>query len=137
MLSIPLIAFFDLQQHILQRAYRTWKTKTSTRIGSRKPVGNRNTVSGGVGGGVVTVTNNIAQGSFQGGTNINEDNDGVIGQQCNDGHIQVNDEGEVRQTNIQSSNHEANSDNEEEAYSYNKFKDTTCKTGVVLLDKKL
>ena len=68
---------------------------------------------------------------------INDDNVVVIGQQCNDGHIQVNDEDQVRQTNIQSSNQEANSDNEEEAYSYNKFKDTTCKTGVVLFDKKL
>jgi translation elongation factor EF-1alpha len=55
----------------------------------------------------------VDQGSFQGGTNINEDNDVVIGR-CNDGHIQVNDEDEVTQTNKQSSNQEVNSDNEEE-----------------------
>ncbi len=95
---------------MLQRMYRPWKIYTSTRHWIWKPAGNRNAVSS---SGSVTVTNSVDQGSFQGSTNINEDNDVVIGR-CNDGHIQVNDEDEVTQTNKQSSNQEANSDNEEE-----------------------
>lgn len=75
-------------------------------------MGNRNTVSGGSGG--VTITDSVAQGPFQGITNVNEDDDVVIGR-CTDGHIQENDEDEVTQRNIEPSNQEANSDNEEEA----------------------
>ena len=56
-------------------------------------------------------TDGIDQESFQSGTNINEDNDMVVGR-CDDGHIQVNDEDEVTQTTLSSANQEANHDNE-------------------------
>jgi hypothetical protein len=63
-------------------------------------------------GGGITTTNGIDQGSFQSGTNINEDNDVVVGR-CDDGHIQVNDEDEVTQkTTMSSANQEAIDDNE-------------------------
>jgi hypothetical protein len=48
---------------------------------------------------------------FQGSTNINEDNDVLIGQ-CIDGHVQINDNDEVAQTNIQSTNQESDSEDE-------------------------
>ena len=50
---------------------------------------------------------------FQGSTNINEDNDVLIGQ-CIDGHVQINDNDEVAQTNIQSTNQESDSEDDEE-----------------------
>jgi hypothetical protein len=56
-------------------------------------------------------TDGIDQESFQSGTNINEDNDMVVGR-CDDGHIRVNDEDEVTQTTLSSANQEANHDNE-------------------------
>jgi hypothetical protein len=62
-------------------------------------------------GGGITTTNGIDQESFQSGTNINEDNDVVVGR-CDDGHIQVNDEDEVTQTTMSSANQEAIDDNE-------------------------
>ena len=62
-------------------------------------------------GGDITTTNGIDQESFQSGTNINEDNDVVVGR-CDDGHIQVNDEDEVTQTTLSSANQEAIDDNE-------------------------
>jgi hypothetical protein len=67
---------------------------------------NRNRLGGGI-----TTTNGIDQGSFQSGTNINEDNDVVVGR-CDDGHIQVNDEDEVTQTTMSSANQEGIDDNE-------------------------
>src|SRR5687767_2445781 len=51
------------------------------------------------GGGIVT--NTVEQRLFQGSTNINEDNDVLIGR-CIDGHVEINDNDEVTQTNIQS-----------------------------------
>jgi hypothetical protein len=75
-------------------------------IESKMQEDNRNRQSGGVMG-----TNGIDQESFQSGTNINEDNDVVVGR-CDDGHIQVNDEDEVTQTTLSSANQEANDDNE-------------------------
>jgi hypothetical protein len=63
--------------------------------------------------GSVTATNGIGQESFQSGTNINEDNDGLIGR-CDDTHIQVNDDDEETQTTMSSANLEANDDNDEE-----------------------
>ena len=67
---------------------------------------NRNRLGGGI-----TATNGIYQESFQSGTNINEDNDVVVGR-CDDGHIQVDDEDEVTQTTMSSANQEAIDDNE-------------------------
>jgi len=67
---------------------------------------NRNRLGGGI-----TATNGIDQESFQSGTNINEDNDVVVGR-CDDGHIQVDDEDEVTQTTMSSANQEAIDDNE-------------------------
>ena len=67
---------------------------------------NRNRLGGGI-----TTTNGIDQETFQSGTNINEDNDVVVGR-CDDGHIQVNDEDEVTQTTMSSANQEATDDNE-------------------------
>ena len=55
--------------------------------------------------GGTTTTDAVDQESFQSGTNINEDNDVVVGR-CDDGHIQVNDEDEVAQTTISSANQE-------------------------------
>jgi hypothetical protein len=75
-------------------------------IESKMQEDNRNRQSGGV-----MATNGIDQESFQSGTNINEDNDVVVGR-CGDGHIQVNDEDEVIQTTLSSANQEANDDNE-------------------------
>jgi hypothetical protein len=60
------------------------------------------------GGGIVT--NTVEQRLFQGSTNINEDNDVLIGR-CIDGHVEINDEDEVTQTNIQSINQESDSEN--------------------------
>jgi hypothetical protein len=51
------------------------------------------------------------QSLFQGSTNFNEDNDVLIGQ-CIDGHVQINDNDEVAQTNVQSTNQESNSEDE-------------------------
>jgi hypothetical protein len=51
------------------------------------------------------------QRSFQGSANINEDNDVLIGQ-CIDGHVQINDNDEVAQTNIQSTDQESDSEDE-------------------------
>jgi hypothetical protein len=110
MLASPIISFFGPAAAYASDDVSHMENILQLDIGSGKPVGNRNTVSG---GGDVTVTNSVAQGSFQGTTNVNEDNDVVIGR-CNDGHIQVNDEDEVTQRNIESSNQEANSDDEEE-----------------------
>ena len=67
---------------------------------------NRNRLDGGI-----TATNGIDQESFQSGTNINEDNDVVVGR-CDDGHIQVDDEDEVTQTTMSSANQEAIDDND-------------------------
>jgi hypothetical protein len=50
---------------------------------------------------------------FQGSININEDNDVLIGQ-CIDGHVQINDNDEVAQTNVQSTNQESDSEDDEE-----------------------
>ena len=50
---------------------------------------------------------------FQGITNFNEDNDVLIGQ-CIDGHVQINDNDEVAQTNVQSANQESDSEDDEE-----------------------
>lgn len=55
----------------------------------------------------VTVTKGMNQELFQGGTNINQDNDVIVGR-CDGGHIQVNDEDEITQTNMNSVEHEAN-----------------------------
>jgi NDP-sugar pyrophosphorylase family protein len=52
------------------------------------------------------VTNSEEQKLFQGRTNINEDNDVIIGH-CIDGHVQINDDNQITQTNIQSSNQES------------------------------
>jgi hypothetical protein len=119
MLASPIISFFGPAAAYASDDVSHMENILQLDIGSGKPVANRNTVSGGSGGGGdVTITNSVAQGSFQGTTNVNEDNDVVIGR-CNDGHIQVNDEDEVTQRNIESSNQEANSDDEEEADSDN------------------
>jgi len=67
---------------------------------------NRNRLGGGI-----TATNGIDQESFQSGTNINEDNDVVVGR-CDDGHIQVDDEDEVTQTTMSSANQEAIDDSD-------------------------
>lgn len=67
---------------------------------------NRNRLDGGI-----TATNGIDQESFQSGTNINEDNDVVVGR-CDDGHIQVDDEDEVTQTTMSSANQEAIDDSD-------------------------
>jgi hypothetical protein len=56
-----------------------------------------------------TVTKGMNQELFQGGTNVNQDNDVIIGQ-CDGGHIQVNDEDEITQTSINSVEHGANID---------------------------
>jgi hypothetical protein len=109
-LASPLKSFFGPAAAYASEDVSPMENILQLDIGSGKPAGNRNAVSS---RGSVTVTNSVDQGSFQGGTNINEDNDVVIGR-CNDVHIQVNDEDEVTQTNKQSSNQEANSDNEEE-----------------------
>lgn len=53
-----------------------------------------------------SVVNTMVQESIQGGTNINQDNDVVVGR-CDDGNIEVNDNDEVTQGNIQSANQEA------------------------------
>ncbi len=55
----------------------------------------------------VTVTKGMNQELFQGGTNVHQDNDVIVGR-CDGGHIQVNDEDEVTQTNMNSVEHEAN-----------------------------
>lgn len=55
----------------------------------------------------VKVTKGMNQELFQGGTNVNQDNDVIVGK-CDGGHIQVNDEDEVTQTNMNSVEHEAN-----------------------------
>jgi hypothetical protein len=57
----------------------------------------------------VTITKGMNQELFQGGTNVNQDNDVIVGQ-CDGGHIQVNDEDVVTQTNMNSVEHEANID---------------------------
>ena len=62
-------------------------------------------------GGDITTTKGIDQESFQTGTNINEDNDVVVGR-CDDGHFQVNDEDEVTQITMSSANQEAIDDYE-------------------------
>jgi hypothetical protein len=95
MLASPLKSFFGPAVAYASEDVSPIENILQLDIGSGKPAGNRNAVSS---GGSVTVTNSVDQGSFQGGTNINEDNDVVIGR-CNDGHIQVNDEDEVTQTN--------------------------------------
>jgi len=111
-LASPIISFFGPAAAYASNDVSHMENILQLDIGSGKPGGNRNIVSGGGSG--ETVTNSVAQGSFQGTTNVNEDNDVVIGR-CNDGHIQVNDEDEVTQRNLESSNQEANSDDEEEA----------------------
>ncbi len=83
-------------------------------VGSGKQENNRNRLSSDG----VMVTNVVDQELFQGGTNVYRDNDVVVGR-CDDGQIQVNDDDEVTQTNLQSTNQEANIDNEEEADSDN------------------
>ena len=60
-------------------------------------------------GGVVTSSRE--QHSFQSSSNINEDNDVIVGR-CYDGDIVVSDNDEVTQTNIDTANQEANSDSE-------------------------
>jgi hypothetical protein len=110
MLASPIISFFGPAAAYASDDVSHMENILQLDIGSGKPMGNRNTVSGGG----VTVNDSVAQGPFQGITNVNEDNDVVIGR-CTDGHIQVNDEDEVTQRNIEPSNQEANSDNEEEA----------------------
>lgn len=55
----------------------------------------------------VTVAKGVSQELFQGGTNLNLDNDVIVGR-CDGGHIQVNDEDEVTQTNMNSVKHEPN-----------------------------
>jgi hypothetical protein len=56
-------------------------------------------------------TSSREQQSFQSSSNINEDNDVIVGR-CYDGDIVVSDNDEVTQTNIDTANQEANSDSE-------------------------
>jgi hypothetical protein len=121
MLASPLKSFFGPAAAYASEDVSRMENILQLDIGSGKPVGNRNAVSSSSSSSSdsdVTVTNSADQGSFQDGTNINQDNDVVIGQ-CSDGHIQVNDNDKVMQSNLQSINQEADSDNEEEADSDN------------------
>ena len=56
-------------------------------------------------------TSSREQQSFQSSSNINEDNDVIVGR-CYNGDVVVSDNDEVTQTNIDNANQEANSDNE-------------------------
>ena len=56
-------------------------------------------------------TSSREQQSFQSSSNINEDNDVIVGR-CYNGDVVVSDNDEVTQTNIDTANQEANSDNE-------------------------
>jgi hypothetical protein len=61
-------------------------------------------------GGSGSVVNTAEQESIQGGTNVNQDNDVVVGT-CEDGNVEVNDDDEVTQTIIESANQEVNRNN--------------------------
>jgi hypothetical protein len=56
-------------------------------------------------------TSSREQQSFQSSSNINEDSDVIVGR-CYDGDVVVSDNDEVTQTNIDTANQDANSDNE-------------------------
>jgi hypothetical protein len=65
------------------------------------------------------ITNTIEQASTQVATNTNLDNDLIIIIGCHGGSVEINDNDKVTQTNLQSADQVANSDNEEEADSDN------------------
>jgi hypothetical protein len=75
MLASPIISFFGPAAAYASDDVSHMENILQLDIGSGKPMGNRNTVSGGG----VTVTDSVTQGPFQGITNVNEDNDVVIG----------------------------------------------------------
>jgi len=60
------------------------------------------------------VANNPVQALTQISTNVNIDNDLVIILGCQSGSIEINDSDKVTQSHLQSTNQEADSDNEEE-----------------------
>lgn len=102
----PISSFAPAEAYASENDVSYLESILQANIGSGMQGENRNRLGGGI-----TTTNGIDQESFQSGTNINEDNDVVVGR-CDDGHIQVNDEDEVTQTTMSSANQEANDDNE-------------------------
>ncbi len=93
-------------------AYLEKILEADTGYGKQQDDGNRLTNGGGA------INNAVNVELFQGGSNINRDNDVLVGR-CDDGHIQVNDNDKVIQSNIYSANQEANIYNEDEADSDN------------------
>jgi preprotein translocase subunit SecD len=65
------------------------------------------------------ISNTIEQASTQVATNTNQDNDLIIIIGCHGGSVEINDNDKVTQTNLQSADQVANSDNEEETDSDN------------------
>jgi hypothetical protein len=65
------------------------------------------------------ISNTIEQASTQVATNTNLDNDLIIIIGCHGGSVEINDNDKVTQTNLQSADQVANSDNEEETDSDN------------------
>jgi len=103
----PIISSFDAAEAYTSENIAYLEHIIQSNIESEKQEDNTDRViSGGT-----TTTDAVDQESFQSGTNINEDNDVVVGR-CDDGHIQVNDEDEVTQTTLSSANQEAIDDND-------------------------